>query len=116
MSLSRWIAITEALARAGLLRNRADKSPTPLERRGAASDGAVSAVPRRLSRTDLQSVVVYQPLPKLKNANDSDVNPALEVCDPLRIAFDTWSPTRAGLEASLNSLKPHPSGTTIVVC
>ena len=26
-----------------------------------------------------KSVVVYQPLPKLKNANDSDITPALEV-------------------------------------
>ena len=53
----------------------------------------------------LRSVVVYQPLPKLKNANDSNLAPALEVRDPLRIAFDTGSPSRAGLEASSNPLK-----------
>jgi hypothetical protein len=56
-----------------------------------------------------KSVVMYQPLPKLKNANDSDITPALEVRDPLRTAFDTRRLIRAGLEASLYPQQPRLS-------
>jgi hypothetical protein len=90
------------------------------EKRGLHRTALSQLFPERCrERTRIpKSVVVYQPLPKLKNANDSDIAPALEVRDPLRTAFDTGQPTRAGLEASSNLQQPRLSwySTTIAVC
>lgn len=69
----------------------------------SCSQSAVTNELAVLSRSEYS----YPPLPKLKNANDSTVALALEVCDPLWTGLDIGRPTRAGLEASPNGPQPR---------